>query len=503
VKVVSFYTDFYAEPAAQLKADLEAIGVALDIRRVEDRGSWRLNVCYKPQFIADMLRELDDDLLFLDADTRVQGEIEFPADCDIALRYSAYSRQGKREPLCGALFLRNTEKVRAFADAWAEAMKDVDDTLRRPDQQTLREMLPDSGLAVLELGKEYGLLQDEAGKAFIVTGRWTNVAGSPPISKAVVAEKERKRDEQRSVRGEVDQARKRLVKRKKYQAKISVWDKFRIARQHRAAISLTFDDGRASQFEVAARILDEFDIKGTFYVCPGLVQKQRWEWPRPAGNVIELASWPEIEDASVRGHEIGNHSWSHPNFPELFAKLNSSEREARMKQECAGSASALAHRLNKAHFSFAWPYHRVEPRVLPKIHHTHTGIRQLQPRGVYNMKGSVKEWRRRMKEFVDMLIAEKQWGQAVIHDVGDTGHNPLPVDILRWHLEDLRSRKEIEVVRVTDMYKARMAPMPPCRGTKRQQIMGSVKPAKRLPKRPKREPRKSRQEQLMAGRGKR
>jgi len=68
------------------------------------------------------------------------------------------------------------------------------------------------------------------------------------------------------------------------------------------AISLSFDDARASQVDAGTALLDEYGVKGTFYVVPNSV-KQR------------LEGWKK---AVASGHEIGNHSFNHPctgNFP--------------------------------------------------------------------------------------------------------------------------------------------------------------------------------------------
>jgi peptidoglycan/xylan/chitin deacetylase (PgdA/CDA1 family) len=63
------------------------------------------------------------------------------------------------------------------------------------------------------------------------------------------------------------------------------------------AISLTFDDGMRSQLEVAAPLLERHGLCGTFYV-------------NPRDNYREqLAPWGAVAAA---GHEIGNHTVSHP-----------------------------------------------------------------------------------------------------------------------------------------------------------------------------------------------
>jgi peptidoglycan/xylan/chitin deacetylase (PgdA/CDA1 family) len=63
-----------------------------------------------------------------------------------------------------------------------------------------------------------------------------------------------------------------------------------------AAVSLTFDDGRQSQVDVGLALLKRADVKVTFFVTPGAVEKR-------------LAGWKQ---AVADGHEIANHSLSHP-----------------------------------------------------------------------------------------------------------------------------------------------------------------------------------------------
>ena len=68
------------------------------------------------------------------------------------------------------------------------------------------------------------------------------------------------------------------------------------------AISLSFDDARASQVDAGTALLDQYGVKGTFYVVPNSVKQRLEGWKKAVAN----------------GHEIGNHSFNHPctgNFP--------------------------------------------------------------------------------------------------------------------------------------------------------------------------------------------
>jgi peptidoglycan/xylan/chitin deacetylase (PgdA/CDA1 family) len=63
----------------------------------------------------------------------------------------------------------------------------------------------------------------------------------------------------------------------------------------RAALSITFDDARASQVEIAVPTLDRHTLRGTFYVLPTNVRERVDDWHRAATT-----------------HEIGGHSAVHP-----------------------------------------------------------------------------------------------------------------------------------------------------------------------------------------------
>jgi hypothetical protein len=64
----------------------------------------------------------------------------------------------------------------------------------------------------------------------------------------------------------------------------------------RVAVSLSFDDARPSQLDVAFPLLEKCGAKATFYVCPYNFEVRAAEWRR----------------VKAAGHEIGNHTVSHP-----------------------------------------------------------------------------------------------------------------------------------------------------------------------------------------------
>jgi peptidoglycan/xylan/chitin deacetylase (PgdA/CDA1 family) len=81
---------------------------------------------------------------------------------------------------------------------------------------------------------------------------------------------------------------------------------------HQGAVSLTFDDGVPSQLEIAIPLLNKYALQGSFYV-------------NPRDNYQEqLVPW---RAAAQSGHEIGNHTVSHP-CSKNFAFIADNNRRA-------------------------------------------------------------------------------------------------------------------------------------------------------------------------------
>jgi peptidoglycan/xylan/chitin deacetylase (PgdA/CDA1 family) len=110
----------------------------------------------------------------------------------------------------------------------------------------------------------------------------------------------------------------------------------------RAAVSLTFDDARLSQVDRGLPILDAHGVKATFYVSPGGVEARLDGWRR----------------AVAAGHEIGNHTLTHPctiNFG--FSRRDALEDYTleRMEGELDGANETVRRLLGVKPATFAYP----------------------------------------------------------------------------------------------------------------------------------------------------
>ena len=105
---------------------------------------------------------------------------------------------------------------------------------------------------------------------------------------------------------------------------------------HRPVIALTFDDGPSESTLALLEILDRHNVKATFFQCGFSVHRL------PA----------VAKEVSVRGHELGNHTYSHPRL-----WLKSSwfiYRELANAQKAIREATGVNPKLFRAPFGLRW-----------------------------------------------------------------------------------------------------------------------------------------------------
>jgi peptidoglycan/xylan/chitin deacetylase (PgdA/CDA1 family) len=108
-----------------------------------------------------------------------------------------------------------------------------------------------------------------------------------------------------------------------------------------AAVSLTFDDGTESQVDVGIPLLNQYGVRATFYVVPKRVKQRLGDW----------------QAAVISGHEIGNHSMTHPcrcTYSNAARTLENYTLE-RMAEELDTSNLAIEMMLGVSPVSFAYP----------------------------------------------------------------------------------------------------------------------------------------------------
>lgn len=108
------------------------------------------------------------------------------------------------------------------------------------------------------------------------------------------------------------------------------------------ALSLSFDDARASNPTLGVPLLNAYDVKATFFLVPSAVQK-------------DLEGWKK---AAASGHEMANHSLTHPcsgNFVWSRNKALENYTLDRMKKELSQASGEIEALLGTAPEVFAYP----------------------------------------------------------------------------------------------------------------------------------------------------
>lgn len=124
----------------------------------------------------------------------------------------------------------------------------------------------------------------------------------------------------------------------------------------------TFDDGRESNYTVAAPLLESFGGRGVFFVVPAFAEcdddkalafYQSRINPNSRPGDEQWEDWKpmrprQIEELAARGHAIGNHTLTHQRLVGLAPD--------RLEREIGDSARKLASWTKKPVDAFAWTF---------------------------------------------------------------------------------------------------------------------------------------------------
>lgn len=117
---------------------------------------------------------------------------------------------------------------------------------------------------------------------------------------------------------------------------------FRWPEGKRVAVSLSFDDARASQLDAGLPLLDRFGVKVTFYLTGSAVERRAAGWKQAAAN----------------GHEMANHTMNHPcsgNFDWSRSKALEDYTLDRIRAEMTDANRRIGELLGVTPESFAYP----------------------------------------------------------------------------------------------------------------------------------------------------
>ena len=161
-------------------------------------------------------------------------------------------------------------------------------------------------------------------------------------------------------------------------------------------IALTFDDGPGPYTAHLLDILDQYGAKATFFLIGSKVSGQA----------------SVVRSIHARGHQLGNHSWSHPELPKL--SVNQIAGEIDRTNEAIKQAAG------------------VKPTILRPPYGAANGVvlEQLRARGMSSILWSVdtRDWADRNSQIVcSRAVAGARPGAVILmHDIHQTSVNAVP-----------------------------------------------------------------------------
>lgn len=203
----------------------------------------------------------------------------------------------------------------------------------------------------------------------------------------------------------------------------------------RAALSLSFDDGRPSQLDNAIPILDDAGLRATFYVAPGRTAHYVEQW----------------REAAERGHEIGSHTVHHPcsaNFTFSSGRDLESYDLDRMEAELLEANRLIRERFSVNPVTFAYPCGQtfvgrgVQCRSYVPLVARHYVVgrgfkdesandpRVCDLAQVMAMEADDTDLER-LQSMVSRALARGRWLVLAAHDVGTGSRQTLHTDVLR------------------------------------------------------------------------
>lgn len=224
----------------------------------------------------------------------------------------------------------------------------------------------------------------------------------------------------------------------------------------RCAVSLSFDDARVSQLDHGIPILDEFDIRATFYVCIQPLRDAHERWRKAAAS----------------GHEIGNHTINHPcsaNYHWCKVHLEEYTLE-RIEREMDEAQTAIERAVGVTPTTFAYP---CGDTFVGRGEQTQSYVplasrRFLASRGfreattnkpdlcdLAHVAGvdSDRYPFETLKTWIDRAVDRGAWLCFVSHDVSPTLEQGIKPDTLRQVCEYLREKRDIWIDTVANVAK--------------------------------------------------
>lgn len=175
-------------------------------------------------------------------------------------------------------------------------------------------------------------------------------------------------------------------------------------------ISIAFDDGWQSSYQLGLPILNSHDFKASFYILSNFFDD------------MQYMSVAQIKSLQSQGHHIGSHTVTHAHLTELA--------EADMRYELVGSQKQLESKIGPVK-DFASPYGDYDEDVLGEIkkhYNSHrtvaVGINTFENYDRYQLKSpnvQVNTSNDEISGLINQARDKKGWLILTYHEINDSG----------------------------------------------------------------------------------
>lgn len=203
------------------------------------------------------------------------------------------------------------------------------------------------------------------------------------------------------------------------------------------AVSLTFDDSMKEHYTIVAPELEKRGFRGTFWMVGSWM-------PAVAEADTTHFTWAEAKEMSDRGHEMSNHTWSHPYLTML------SDEE--LLNEIKKNDEAILANIGKPSTTFCFPYNAFNEKVIAAAMEGRIGARLKE----FWLGGqhSPKEY---LQKQVEDALASGSWIAGMTHGINygyDCYTDPTEFTDFLDYLKSLESRIWVGTFRDVAAYTA-------------------------------------------------
>lgn len=191
------------------------------------------------------------------------------------------------------------------------------------------------------------------------------------------------------------------------------------------AVSFTFDDGDLDHYLLAAPELEKRGFRGTFWIIGDKIDK--------GDSVRPRMTWEQLKEMSQRGHEISNHSFTHPKLVQM--KPEEARREIEMND------SAIQRNVGTKPLTFCYPFNGYPDWLVNIAEEGRVGSRTHQTGvGQQNNKSTIEK----LRKWTDGVISNGEMGVTMIHGITmgyDKWYNPQEL----WDFFDFVKQNEHDI----------------------------------------------------------